>query len=103
MSFASGALELARFMIHYEGSRDPPGATSLWTDTLCFAGRGLVDVDAGLGASRGSPTHGYAATLRGRDGGIRKKLAAGIKLKNFAARSSRVPVAERFPASNMEN
>jgi hypothetical protein len=32
--------------IHYEGSRDPPGTTSLWTATLCFAGRGLVDVDA---------------------------------------------------------
>jgi hypothetical protein len=40
---------------------------------------------------------------RGRDGGVRKELAAGIKLKDFAARSSRVPVAERFPASNMEN
>jgi len=38
-----------------------------------------------------------------RDGGVREELAAGIKLKDFAARSSRVPVAERFPASNMEN
>jgi hypothetical protein len=43
------------------------------------------------------------ADARGRDGGIREELAAGIKLKDFAARSSRVPVAERFPASNMEN
>jgi hypothetical protein len=43
------------------------------------------------------------SNTRGRDGGIRKKLAAGIKLKDLAARSSRVPVAERFPASNMEN
>jgi len=51
------------------------------------------------GASRRARTaRARAAAILGFAG-----LAAGIKLKDFAARSSRVPVAERFPASNMEN
>jgi hypothetical protein len=56
-----------------------------------------------LGIMRTHANARLRTNARGRDGGIRKKLAAGIKLKDFAARSSRVPVAERFPASNMEN
>jgi hypothetical protein len=52
---------------------------------------------------RSQPNIRLRCDARGRDGGIRKELAAGIKLKDFAERSSWVPIAERFPASNMEN
>jgi hypothetical protein len=29
-----------------------------------------------------TPTHGYAATRRGRDGGVRQVLAAGVVLRS---------------------